>query len=90
MIAGEDVGQHPAFGITLGLRAKFGPERVVDTPISESAILGLADQIVVMQSGRILDLGPHEDLLARCGLYCRLYQVQFEDLGKGTVSPLAA
>ena len=41
-IAGEDVGQHPAFGITLGLRAKFGPERVVDTPISETAILGLA------------------------------------------------
>ena len=41
-IAGEDVGQHPAFGITLGLRAKFGPERVVDTPISETAILGMA------------------------------------------------
>ena len=41
-IAGEDVGQHPAFGITLGLRDKFGPERVVDTPISETAILGLA------------------------------------------------
>jgi pyruvate/2-oxoglutarate/acetoin dehydrogenase E1 component len=41
-VAGEDVGQHPPFGITMGLLPKFGPQRVVDTPISESAILGLA------------------------------------------------
>ncbi len=42
-VAGEDVGQHVAyFGGTLGLYDRFGPQRVVDTPISESAILGLA------------------------------------------------
>jgi pyruvate dehydrogenase E1 component beta subunit len=41
-IVGEDVGQHPPMGATLGLLQKFGPQRVVDTPISESAILGLA------------------------------------------------
>jgi pyruvate/2-oxoglutarate/acetoin dehydrogenase E1 component len=41
-ITGEDVGQHPPMGVTLGLLQKFGPQRVVDTPISESAILGLA------------------------------------------------
>ena len=41
-IAGEDVGQHPPMGVTLGMLQKFGPQRVVDTPISESAILGLA------------------------------------------------
>ncbi|GAG14159.1 unnamed protein product, partial [marine sediment metagenome] len=42
-VAGEDIGQHVAyFGGTLGLYDRFGPQRVVDTPISESAILGLA------------------------------------------------
>ncbi|GAG19204.1 unnamed protein product, partial [marine sediment metagenome] len=42
-VAGEDVGEHVAyFGGTLGLYDRFGPQRVVDTPISESAILGLA------------------------------------------------
>jgi pyruvate dehydrogenase E1 component beta subunit len=41
-VTGEDVGQHPPMGVTLGLLQKFGRQRVVDTPISESAILGLA------------------------------------------------
>lgn len=41
-IVGEDVGQHPPMGVTMGLLQKFGPQRVVDTPISETAILGLA------------------------------------------------
>jgi ATP-binding cassette subfamily B protein/subfamily B ATP-binding cassette protein MsbA len=45
------------------------------------AALALADQIVVMQSGRIVDKGSHEDLLARCKPYRRLYQIQFEDPG---------
>jgi ATP-binding cassette subfamily B protein/subfamily B ATP-binding cassette protein MsbA len=44
------------------------------------AILSLADRIVVMQDGRIEDVGRHEELAARCGLYQRLYQIHFEDL----------
>jgi subfamily B ATP-binding cassette protein MsbA len=44
------------------------------------AILALADQIVLMDGGRIVDAGCHEDLLARCGLYRRLYQIHFDDL----------
>ncbi len=52
-------------------------------------ILALADQIVVMQSGRILDTGTHEELLSRCGLYRRLYQIQFEEPETGS-GPLAA
>ncbi|HUT10015.1 MAG TPA: ABC transporter ATP-binding protein [Thermoguttaceae bacterium] len=43
------------------------------------SILSLASKIVVMQSGRILDTGSHEELLRRCGLYSRLYQIQFEE-----------
>jgi subfamily B ATP-binding cassette protein MsbA len=38
-----------------------------------------ADQIVVMESGRIMETGTHTELLARGGLYRRLYELQFAD-----------
>jgi acetoin:2,6-dichlorophenolindophenol oxidoreductase subunit beta len=42
-IAGEDIGNAGgSFGITRGLINEFGPDRVIDTPISESAIVGMA------------------------------------------------
>ena len=44
------------------------------------AVLSLADRIVVMQAGRIVDIGRHEELLTRCDFYRRVYQIQFEDL----------
>lgn len=41
-IAGEDVALYGSvFGVTRGLLNEFGPERVIDTPISESGIMGL-------------------------------------------------
>jgi 2-oxoisovalerate dehydrogenase E1 component beta subunit len=40
---GEDIGVYGgAFKVTEGLLAKFGPERVIDAPISETAIVGAA------------------------------------------------
>ncbi|MEZ0275534.1 MAG: ABC transporter ATP-binding protein, partial [Roseimicrobium sp.] len=36
-----------------------------------------ANQIVVMNHGEVVDMGSHEELLARCELYQRLYQLQF-------------
>ncbi|MFZ5755103.1 MAG: alpha-ketoacid dehydrogenase subunit beta [Bacillota bacterium] len=42
-LAGEDVGIFGGcFGQTAGLYQEFGPERIVDTPISETAIVGHA------------------------------------------------
>lgn len=42
-LAGEDVGIFGGcFGQTTGLFQEFGPQRVVDTPISETAIIGHA------------------------------------------------
>ena len=42
-VAGEDVGVYGGiFGVTGGLLDRFGPKRVRDTPITESAIVGTA------------------------------------------------
>jgi 2-oxoisovalerate dehydrogenase E1 component beta subunit len=42
-VIGEDVGAYGgAFKVTEGLLEKFGEERVIDTPISEAAIVGAA------------------------------------------------
>ena len=37
-----------------------------------------ADRLVVMQQGRIEEIGTHAELLQKGGLYARLYQTQFQ------------
>jgi pyruvate dehydrogenase E1 component beta subunit len=42
-LMGEDIGKYGGiFQVTAGLLDKFGPERVIDTPISEAAFTGAA------------------------------------------------
>ena len=42
VLMGEEIGQfHGAYKVTEGLLARFGPKRVVDTPISEAGFVGL-------------------------------------------------
>ncbi|MCG2583639.1 lipid A export permease/ATP-binding protein MsbA [Massilia sp. TS11] len=38
-----------------------------------------ADRIVVLDQGRIAEIGRHEELLARGGIYAKLYHLQFAD-----------
>jgi len=39
-----------------------------------------ADRIVVLEGGKIADVGSHDDLMSRIGTYRRLYDLQFMDL----------
>lgn len=43
IVLGEEVGRYGgAYGVTRGLLEKYGPERLLDTPISEAGIVGAA------------------------------------------------
>ncbi|MGH9259176.1 MAG: alpha-ketoacid dehydrogenase subunit beta, partial [Acidimicrobiales bacterium] len=42
-VMGEDIGTYGGiFGATEGLLDRFGPDRIMDTPISETAFIGAA------------------------------------------------
>jgi ATP-binding cassette subfamily B protein len=55
-----------------------------------------ADTILVMHKGQLREMGSHQELLARRGLYWKLYQLQYKDqelgasaaaLGEASVAP---
>ena len=57
LVYGEDVGQSGGiFGASRGLQKKFGADRVFDTPISESAILGSAVGAALMGMKPIVEI----------------------------------
>lgn len=56
-ILGEDIGIYGgAFGLTRGMIEKLGPEKVLNTPISEQAITGVAIGAALMGMRPILEL----------------------------------
>ena len=58
---------------------KFTRDRTTIIITHRLATLDLADRILVMQGGRALDIGTHQDLSGRCDLYRRLYQIHFRE-----------
>ena len=72
-LLGEDIGVPGGFGggftVTLGLSDEFGHERVIDTPISEAAIVGAA------VGAAMAGMRPVADMQYGDFLFCAMDQV---------------
>ena len=65
-LMGEDIGHYGgAFKITLGFLEQFGEDRVIDTPIAESAIVGAATGAALMGLRPVVEM-QFADFIA-CG-----------------------
>ena len=53
---GEDLGRGGVFGQYRGMQQEFGPERIVDTPISESTIMGAAVGAAMIGTRPVVEL----------------------------------
>ncbi|MBA3478035.1 MAG: ABC transporter ATP-binding protein [Lautropia sp.] len=68
--------------IIAALREAFGPQRPENERVTillcsqRLAAFPLADRVVVLANGRIEEDGLHDELLARGGLYARIYRAQ--------------
>lgn len=58
---------------------KFTEGRTTIMITHRASSLQLADRVVVMEAGRLIDEGPTTDLLQRCGLFQRLFQQSLKE-----------
>src|SRR5262245_27040615 len=56
IVLGEDVAVGGPFGVTAGLVEKFGERRVINTPISEDSIMGLATGAAIAGKRPIVEI----------------------------------
>jgi len=70
-------------------------QKAIDTLIHDRTVIVIAhrlstirsaDRILVLDGGRLVESGSHEELLARNGQYRKLYDLQF-DMGKEVATP---
>ncbi|MBA3876978.1 MAG: alpha-ketoacid dehydrogenase subunit beta [Anaerolinea sp.] len=82
-VMGEDIGTYGGiFGATAGLLEKFGPERVMDTPISETAFIGAATGAALSGSRPIVEL-MFVDFFGVCmdQIYNHMAKIHYESGG---------
>ena len=56
MVLGEDVAVGGPFGVTAGLAERFGERRVINTPISEDSIMGMATGAAIAGKRPIVEI----------------------------------
>lgn len=86
-VMGEDVGTYGGiFGSTGGLLDAYGPERVIDTPISETAFIGLGIGAAVEGMRPIVEL-QFADFFGVCmdQIYNHMAKIHFESGGNVNV-----
>jgi len=87
VVMGEDVGAYGGiFSSTTGLLDRFGPERVMDTPISETAFIGTAIGAATEGMRPIVEL-MFVDFFGVCmdQIYNHMAKIHFESGGNVTV-----
>ncbi len=84
---GEDIGAYGGiFGATTGLLDEFGPQRVIDTPISETAFIGLGIGAAVEGMRPVVEL-MFADFMGVCldQIYNHMAKIHYESGGNVTV-----
>ena len=80
ILIGEEVGQgyRGCFGVSTGLYEEFGPDRIIDTPISENSIMGLGIGTALMGMKPIVEI-MFSDFVAVCfdGVLNQVSKIKF-------------